>query len=134
MREAARVLRPTGRVLLDALIGSPDPVKRATQETIEVRRNATFVRLPTRADLEQTLLAAGFRIERAEPYDQQCDAAAWLARAAVDENTRVAVLGMLEAGMDTDAAGLRVRRTRDGLTITRQFMRLLAMPEARAAI
>ncbi len=135
VREAARVLRPTGRVLLDELIGSSDPVKRATQEAIEVRRNPTFLRLPTRSDLEQPLTAAGFRVEKAETYEFQRDAAEWLACSGADENTRVAVLSMLEAGMDTDATGLRVRRTREGgVTIVQQRLRLMAAPDARAVL
>jgi hypothetical protein len=42
---------------------------------------------------------------------------------------------MLEAGMDTDATGLRVRRTREGgVTILQQRLRLMAAPDARAVL
>jgi broad specificity phosphatase PhoE/ubiquinone/menaquinone biosynthesis C-methylase UbiE len=135
VREAARVLKPDGRLVLDELIGSEDPVKRATQEAIEVRRDPSFTRLPTQEEIERLLAEGGFRLEKALPYEVSRDVDAWLACAATDESTRNEVHNMLETGMDTDAAGLRVKRNRDGgLVFTRRRLRLAARPGERSAI
>ncbi len=131
LSEAKRVLRSTGRLLLDELIGSAEPVKRATQEAIEVRRNPSFAHLPTQAEIEHHLSDASFKVTQAETYPVNLTLADWLAEVAADENTRNEVRKMLEAGMEEDAAGLHVHRHRDGsITFTQQRLRLLAVPVA----
>ena len=127
------MLRPTGRLLLDELIGSAEPVKRATQEAIEVRRNPSFAHLPTRAEIERLLAEASFKVTQAETYPVNLTLNDWLAEVAADENTQGEVRKMLEAGMEEDAAGLHVHRNRDGaIKFTQQRLRLLAIPVAPA--
>ncbi len=117
-----------GRLLLDEIAGHANPVKRATQDAIEARRAPVFLKTVSLADIERLLAAAGLRIVKAEPYDVRWQVGEWLAAAAADEATTVAVRAMLEASIEGDAAGLDVRRSRDGmLTFTQRRVRLLAV-------
>ena len=127
-----RVLAAGGRLLLDEIAGSADQVKRATQDAIAARRDPAFVRTYGLADLERLVAAAGFRVVAAETYDVPWTVDDWLAAAAADEDTAAAVRAMLTAGIERDAAGLELRRSRDGaLAFTQRRVRLLAL--ARAA-
>lgn len=123
------LLAPGGRLVLDDIRGSDDPVKRATQNAIELRRDPATSQIYSAGEIEQLLVAAGFRIERTERYGAQRELEEWLAYAAADEATRTAVRSMLEAGLEADAAGLNIRRQRDNQIIfTQSRIRILALP------
>jgi broad specificity phosphatase PhoE/ubiquinone/menaquinone biosynthesis C-methylase UbiE len=123
-----RALAANGKLVIDELVGSDDPVRRATQEAIEIRRDPAFVRLYWTKEIERLVMAAGFRVVSAETYESARELGEWLALAAADDSTQAAVRAMLEAGLETDGAGLGVRRARDGtLTFTQRRLRLLAM-------
>jgi uncharacterized lipoprotein len=112
---------------MDELIGSKDAVRRATQEAIEVRRNPTFARLWTPADIKRILSEAGFDIERWEVYHASISLDDWMSDVAADEATRTDVRSMMQAGMEEDATGLRVRQDRErSITFTQSRLRLLA--------
>jgi broad specificity phosphatase PhoE/ubiquinone/menaquinone biosynthesis C-methylase UbiE len=130
----ARLLRPGGRVVMDELIGSDDPVKRATLDAIMSRRDPGIVEVLSAGEIEAALSPAGFRVARSERYPMARDLDEWLSRAGADEGTRGAVRGMIEAGLDADAAGLNARRGRDGaIGFTETRVRLLAEREERPA-
>lgn len=129
-----RLLRPGGRIVMDELIGSDDPVKRATLEAIMLRRDPGMVEVLSAGEIEAALRAAGFRVARADRYTVTRELDEWLTRAAADEATRGAVKNMVEAGLDADAAGLNARRGRDGaISFTETRVRLLAERAERPA-
>lgn len=129
-----RLLRPGGRVVMDELVGSDDPVKRATLEAIMLRRDPGMVEVLSAGEIEGALRAAGFRVARADRYTVTRDLDEWLGRGAADEATRSAVRSMIEAGLDADAAGLNARRGRDGaISFTETRVRVLAEREIRPA-
>ncbi len=124
------LLAPGGRLVLDELIGSDDPVKRATQNAIEQRRDPAFTQVLSAGELQWALAASGFAVRRSERYAVQRELREWLDEAAADEATRNAVQAMLEAGMETDSAGLAPRRTRDGqIAFVQTRLRALATPQ-----
>lgn len=124
------LLAPGGRLVLDDIRGSDDPVKRATQNAIEVRRDPVTSQIHSAGEIEQLLEGAGFRIERLERYGAQRELEEWLAHAAADETTRTAVRSMLETGLEADSAGLNVRRQRDDqIVFTQARIRVLATPD-----
>lgn len=128
-----RVLRKTGRLVLDELVGSDDPVKRATQETIEIRRDPSFIAALSVRDLERLLRDAGFGAIETERYEVTLRLDDWLSLAAADSATSAAVRSMLEASLVGDAAGLNVRQARDGsITLVQQRVRMLAPVEKNA--
>ena len=121
-----RVLGLDGRLIIDEVIGSDDPVKRATQHAIELRRDPSFVRIYTVQEIERLLDEAGFCLLKTDRYGVVRHASAWLA-AAGQESSRSEVRSMLEAALEADAAGLEVRKNRDGtLMFTHRRVRLLA--------
>ena len=122
-----RVLKVGGRLALDELIGSENPVKRATHQAIETQRDPAFVRLHSESELELRLRESGFRVERAEVYDAPLDLEEWLTLAAADKDARTAVRNMVQSSGDGDAAGLRARQGKNGeLTFIQRRLRLLA--------
>lgn len=124
------LLAPGGRLVLDELIGSNDPVKRATQNAIEQRRDPAFTQVLSAGEIQRALAASGFVIRRSERYAVQRELGEWLSEAAADEATQGTVRAMLEAGLETDSAGLSPRRTRDGqFVFTQTRLRVLANPQ-----
>ena len=122
-----RALKVGGRFALDELIGSENPVKRATHQAIETQRAPAFVRLYSESEIELRLKECGFRIERAEVYDASLDLEEWLTLAAADKDARTAVRNMVQSSGDGDAAGLRARRGKSGeITFVQRRLRLLA--------
>jgi broad specificity phosphatase PhoE/ubiquinone/menaquinone biosynthesis C-methylase UbiE len=122
-----RALRSGGKLALDELVGSENPVKRATHQSIEMQRASAFVRLHSESEIELRLRESGFRIERAEVYDAPLDLEKWLVLAAADRDARTAVRNMVQSTADGDAAGLRIRRAKnDEFTFIQRRLRLLA--------
>jgi broad specificity phosphatase PhoE/ubiquinone/menaquinone biosynthesis C-methylase UbiE len=129
-----RLLRPGGRVVMDEMVGSDDPVKRATLEAIMSRRDPGIIEVRSVGEIEADLRAAGFRVTRSERYPVIRDLDEQLAHSGADEGTRSAVRSMVEAGLDADAAGLNARRGRDdAISFTETRIRLLAEREERPA-
>lgn len=129
-----RLLRAGGRIVMDEMIGSDDPVKRATLEAIMLRRDPGMAEVVSAGEIEAALRSTGFRVAKAERYTVNRDVDEWLARAAADEATRAAVRSMIEAGIDADAAGLNARWGRDGaIGFTETRVRMLAEREERPA-
>lgn len=114
LREMARVCRRGGRILLYEIIGDADPVKRATQNVIERRRDPTHQALATADLLRTTAIACSLEIAYEEEKEVEQRLGDWLALANADEATVEAVTDMLDAAAEGDAAGLRVHRDRDG--------------------
>jgi ubiquinone/menaquinone biosynthesis C-methylase UbiE len=122
-----RALKAGGRLALDELIGSENPVKRATHQAIETQRSPAFVRLYSESELELRLRESGFRIDRAEVYDKPLVLDEWLNLASATPETGAAVSRMMQTSMDGDAAGLRIQRGKNGeITFTQRRLRLLA--------
>jgi ubiquinone/menaquinone biosynthesis C-methylase UbiE len=128
-----RVLTKNGRLVLDELVGSDDPVKRATQETIEIRRDPSFIAALSVRDLEKLVRDAGLDPVESERYEVTLRLDEWLSMAAADNATSTAVRSMLEASLVGDAAGLKVRQGRDGsITLVQQRVRMLAQAQREA--
>jgi broad specificity phosphatase PhoE/SAM-dependent methyltransferase len=134
VNEAQRVLKATGALLIDEPCGPTDSVTRATREAIEIRRNPSFRRLMTEEQVARLATSAGWSVDVVQNYEVWHSLSGWLAGAAADEATSSAVRKMVEASMDTDAAGMQVQRSREGdLVFTEQRVQLLARPPALAA-
>jgi ubiquinone/menaquinone biosynthesis C-methylase UbiE len=129
-----RALGPDGRMALDELAASENPVKRATLAAIMARRDPGVNDVLSASEIEAAAKAAGFRVVKLERYTISRELDEWLARAAADEATRSAVRSMIEAGLDADAAGLNARRNREGnIIFTESRLRLLAELQERPA-
>ncbi|MEJ5197715.1 MAG: histidine phosphatase family protein [Anaerolineae bacterium] len=124
-----RVLRPSGKLLLDELVSNEDPVKRATHQALEMQRDPAIARLYTESEIEQALKKAGFSAEKVEVYDVTHDETSWLVTSPLTDEEREVLLKRLHDSVEEDAAGLHIRRDKGGhLTFTVRRLRLLARP------
>lgn len=126
LAECHRVLRPDGLLIVVDLAGPEDPVKRATQNAIEAKRNPSHASVRTVQQLSTLLTKTQFRVEKEEVRTATCSAHQWLARLNLDTNVQARVMEMLEASIETDAAGLHVRRIDDDLVFDEAIALLVA--------
>jgi ubiquinone/menaquinone biosynthesis C-methylase UbiE/broad specificity phosphatase PhoE len=131
LSELHRILPDRGKLVLLDVDGSADAVKRATQNAIESKRNPTHATIRTGKQLTSLLSESGFQVEKEQTLVNERSANAWLDRIAIDGSTRTAVLEMLEASIETDAAGLHVRREDDDLRFDVQIAAFVARKTSR---
>jgi ubiquinone/menaquinone biosynthesis C-methylase UbiE/broad specificity phosphatase PhoE len=110
VKEIVRVLRPGGILILAELLGVDNPVKRATQNAIEERRNAAHVAARGVEQYNKLLTDAGLQIEARETISFERELEEWLAIYHADRGDSAVVREMIEAGLETDAAGINARR------------------------
>lgn len=110
LKEAARVLRPGGILILAELLGVDNTVKRATQNAIEERRNAAHVAARGAEQYNKLVVEAGLVIEAKEAISFERELEEWLAIYHTDRADAMVVREMIEAGLETDAAGINARR------------------------
>ena len=130
LRELHRVLPAHGKLILVDVNGSTDTVKRATQNAIESKRNPTHATIRTQPQWTALLEQSGFQVEKEQSWVVERSATAWLDSIAVDDITHLAVIEMLEASIETDAAGLHVRRQNGELRFDVPVIALLARKAA----
>jgi ubiquinone/menaquinone biosynthesis C-methylase UbiE/broad specificity phosphatase PhoE len=121
LQELQRVLRPGGIFLFADLLGADDAVKRATQNAIEERRNAAFVTTRTLEQYRALLMGAGLQIEQEKTATFDRELEEWLSDMEAEPGSRAAVRTMMEAGIETDASGLHVRKQGNKLTFEQRM-------------
>jgi len=90
-REAARVLAPGGRLVLEDSCAPADPALDAFLDAIERRRDPTHVRSYTEAEWRATLEGAGLEVTRREIYRKSHSIDEWLTTGGTSEETACAV-------------------------------------------
>jgi ubiquinone/menaquinone biosynthesis C-methylase UbiE len=127
IKEIVRVLRPGGIVILAELLGVDNPVKRATQNAIEGRRNSAHVTARGVDQYNKLVTDAGLQIEAKElvSFDRELDE--WLATYLSDKADSAVVREMIEAGLETDAAGINARLQNNTLVFEQRMYYLRAV-------
>ena len=113
LTEAMRVLKPGGMLVVGDLLSVDDPVKRATQNAIEERRNMAHMAAHSSQQYRDLVTRAGFQVEQEEVVIFPRDLDDWLAEFAGDSASSAVVREMIEASLETDAAGINARRQGD---------------------
>ncbi len=132
LKEIARVLRPGGYLILAELLGVDNPVKRATQNAIEERRNPAHVAARGLEQYNKLLTEAGLTIEAKEVVSFDRELEEWLSIYGPDKADAAAVREMIEAGLETDAAGINARRQNSTLVFDQRMYYVKAVkPAAR---
>ena len=130
LKEIARVLRPGGYLVLAELLGVDNPVKRATQNAIEERRNPAHVAARGLEQYNKLLTDAGLTIEAKEVASFERELEEWLSIYAPDKTDAAAVREMIEAGLETDAAGINARRQNNTLVFDQRMYYVKAVKRA----
>lgn len=127
IKEIVRVLRPGGILILAEGLGADNPVKRATQNAIEGRRNNAHVTARGVEQYNKLVTDAGLHIEAKEvvSFDRELDE--WLAIYLSDKADAAVVREMIEAGLETDAAGINARRQNNTLIFDQRIYYLRAV-------
>lgn len=133
IKEVVRVLRPGGILILAELLGVDNPVKRATQNAIEERRNAAHVAARGADQYNKLLADAGLQIEAKEAISIERELEEWLSVYLADRSDAAVVREMIEAGLETDAAGINARRQGNTLVFEQRMYYVRAIkPGPRA--
>jgi ubiquinone/menaquinone biosynthesis C-methylase UbiE/broad specificity phosphatase PhoE len=127
LQEAARVLKPGGVFVLAELLAADDPVKRATQNAIEERRNPSHKQVRNSDMLRKLVSGAGLTIEVEKIASFDIELMEWVAEYQVDSASRDAVRNMVEAGVETNATGLNVRRQGEKTLIEQRLLYVRAL-------
>lgn len=127
MREAWRVLKPGGVLVLADLLSADDPVKRATQNAIEERRNPSHVAARSAEQYRHLLTESGFAIQEEAIVYFERELEEWLSDLEADAASRSVVREMVLAGLETDAAGTNARRVREALVFDQRLMYIRAV-------
>lgn len=130
LNEAVRLLKPNGVLILADLLGADDPVKRATQNTIEERRNPSHVAALSTDQYHKLINSVGLQIEQEAVAVFEQDLEEWLSDLESNSASRSVVREMMEAGLETDAAGLNVRRHSGKLVFDQQLIYIKARKPA----
>lgn len=126
LQEMARLLKPGGVLILADLLSVDDPVKRATQNAIEEKRNPSHVAARSADQYRKLVTATGLIIEgeQSVTFERRLDE--WLDDMQTDQTLRTVVREMVEAGLETDAAGLNPRRRGDSIIFEQRIFYLKA--------
>lgn len=126
LQEINRVLKGDGILVVVEIVGSNDAVKRATQNAIETRRNPSHTAVYSTEQYQKMLSTSGFMVEKQKEVTVEHTVDEWLDSVAADDSTLEAVQEMLEASLETDAAGLNVRKQDETLVFERKSIYLRA--------
>lgn len=126
VREFVRVLRPDGVFLMAELLSADDPVKRATQNAIEERRNPSHVAARSAEQYNKMITDAGLSIEKTASVSIVREMHEWLRAYRTPEQVAATVIDMVEAGLETDAAGIGARKRGDRIEFVQRMYYLRA--------
>jgi ubiquinone/menaquinone biosynthesis C-methylase UbiE len=91
LADVARVLAPTGRLVLEDSLGPEDAELAAFLDHVERRRDPTHVHRLTEAEWRDALSGAGLAVTRQATVRKRHDFAAWVGRVGLDEAGAAAV-------------------------------------------
>ncbi|MCB0058893.1 MAG: methyltransferase domain-containing protein [Caldilineaceae bacterium] len=126
LTEAARLLRHNGILLIADLVSADDAVKRATQNAIEEKRNPSHVAAFSAEQYRKLVAGAGLVVEAEQTVSFERELEEWLNDMQADIGARTVVRDMIEAGLETDAAGLNARRRGDKIFFDQKLFYLKA--------
>jgi hypothetical protein len=102
-------------------------VKRATQNAIEERRNPAHVAARSAEQYDKMITDAGLEIEKTESVGIPRNMREWLNAYHTPDAVAATVIEMVEAGLETDAAGIGARRRGTSIEFVQRMYYLKAI-------
>lgn len=130
VREFVRVLKPNGIFIMAELLSVDDPVKRATQNAIEERRNPSHVAARSAEQYDKMVTEAGLEIVDTASANIDRNLREWLEAYRTPTAVASTVIEMVEAGLETDAAGIEARKRGDRIEFVQRMYYLKAIKPA----
>jgi ubiquinone/menaquinone biosynthesis C-methylase UbiE len=120
LAQMKRVVKSGGGLLIADMVSDEDPAKADYHNRIERLCDPTHVRALTRSEFAALFKAQGLTVAKAVSHEMHYDAEAWLDHGGPDAATRQQIVALLEASLETDRSGLKVRREGGTLQFTHQ--------------
>ena len=108
--EMARVTTSAGRIVIADFLSSSDPDKAAYHNRLEQLCDPTHVRALTAPEFTALFAAAQLRITSQTEVTYDYELEEWIAHGGPDAATAAQIRALMEASIETDRCGLRVRR------------------------
>jgi ubiquinone/menaquinone biosynthesis C-methylase UbiE len=127
LTELARLLKHGGVLIVADLLSADDPVKRATQNAIEEKRNPSHVAIFNADQYRKLITGLGLVIDGEQIVSFERELEEWLDDMQTEPGARTVVREMIEAGLETDAAGLHARRQSSKLVFDQRMFYVKAV-------
>lgn len=109
LAEMARVLRPSGRVVIVDVMSAEDPEASMLHNALEILRDQSHVRMPSRSELLAHLQQAGLEVKAVAEWINHREFGEWLKIANAPERVeplRIVMTALAKAGV---GAGINLR-------------------------
>jgi ubiquinone/menaquinone biosynthesis C-methylase UbiE len=108
--EMARVTASAGRIVIADFLSSSDPEKSAYHNHVERLCDPTHVRALTAAEFAAVFAAGRLHVNFQTEVTYDYELEEWIAHGGPDAATAAQIRELMEASIETDRCGLRVRR------------------------
>jgi ubiquinone/menaquinone biosynthesis C-methylase UbiE len=131
VREMIRVVKPGGKLLIADMLGSEDPEKATYHDRIETLCDPTHTRALPESEFDALFREAGLEILQRPTSELDYEVEEWLEHGGPGDQAAAEIRTLLEASIERDLCGLRVRREGEQLHFShRAAAFLLRTPSA----
>lgn len=118
--EMARVARSGARLVIADMVASEDPAKRAYHDRVERLCDPSHASALPASEFERLFAERDLEVVARHPRETSYTVAEWLRHGGPSEERAREIIDLLEASLDVDRSGLRVRRENGELCFSHQ--------------